>query len=194
IGIAKAYVTRVGSGPFPTELDDEVGDLLVERGHEFGTNTGRRRRPGWFDAVMARQAVRLNSLSEIALTKLDVLDTLPTLKVCVVGSGGREVALRDVLSQTAQLVDGPDESDLVVIGPEQPLVDGLADELRARGLLVFGPGADGARLEGSKAWMKQALLEAGVPTARYGSFTAVAPAVESLRVLRGPYVVMPGGW
>src|SRR4051794_15443200 len=83
IGIAKAYVTRVGSGPFPTELHDEVGDLLVERGHEYGTNTGRRRRTGWFDAVMARQAVRLNSLSEIALTKLDVLDTLTSLKVCV---------------------------------------------------------------------------------------------------------------
>ena len=83
IGIAKAYVTRVGSGPFPTELQDEVGDLLVERGGEFGTNTGRRRRTGWFDAVMLRQAARLNSLTEIALTKLDVLDTLPTLKVCV---------------------------------------------------------------------------------------------------------------
>ena len=83
IGIAKAYVTRVGAGPFPTELTDEVGDLLVDRGGEFGTNTGRRRRTGWFDAVMIRQAVRLNSLSEIALTKLDVLDTLPVLKVCV---------------------------------------------------------------------------------------------------------------
>jgi len=83
IGIAKAYVTRVGSGPFVTELDGELGDLLVDRGHEFGTNTGRRRRPGWFDAVMARQAVRLNSLTEIALTKLDVLDTLDTLRVCV---------------------------------------------------------------------------------------------------------------
>jgi adenylosuccinate synthase len=83
IGIAKAYVTRVGAGPFPTELHDEVGDLLVERGGEYGTNTGRRRRPGWFDAVMMRQAVRLNSLSEIALTKLDVLDTLDSLKVCV---------------------------------------------------------------------------------------------------------------
>ncbi len=83
IGIAKAYVTRVGAGPFPTELHDEVGDLLVDRGHEYGTNTGRRRRPGWFDAVMLRQAVRLNSLSEVALTKLDVLDTLDTLKVCV---------------------------------------------------------------------------------------------------------------
>jgi adenylosuccinate synthase len=83
IGIAKAYVTRVGAGPFPTECLDEVGEVLVERGHEFGTNTGRRRRCGWFDAVMARQAVRLNSLSEVALTKLDVLDTFDTVKVCV---------------------------------------------------------------------------------------------------------------
>ena len=83
IGIAKAYVTRVGAGPFPTELDGEVADVLVDRGHEFGTNTGRRRRPGWFDAVMLRQAVRVNSLSEVALTKVDVLDTLDSVKVCV---------------------------------------------------------------------------------------------------------------
>ncbi len=83
IGIAKAYVTRVGSGPFPTELFDHVGDHLVDVGHEYGTNTGRRRRPGWFDAVMMRQAVRVNSLSEIALTKLDVLDGLDRLRVCV---------------------------------------------------------------------------------------------------------------
>ena len=83
IGIAKAYITRVGAGPFPTELDGELAELLVERGHEFGTNTGRRRRVGWFDAVMARQAARLNSLTEIALTKLDVLDTLEEIKVCV---------------------------------------------------------------------------------------------------------------
>ena len=83
VGVAKAYITRVGSGPFPTELTDDIGDALVERGHEFGTNTGRRRRPGWFDAVMLRHAVRLNSLSEVAITKLDVLDAFPTLKVCV---------------------------------------------------------------------------------------------------------------
>ena len=83
IGIAKAYCTRVGAGPFPTEQGGEVGDTLVERGHEFGTVTGRRRRPGWFDAVMVRHAVRLNSLSEIAVTKLDVLDTFATVKVCV---------------------------------------------------------------------------------------------------------------
>ena len=83
VGIAKAYVTRVGSGPFPTELFDEVGDALVDRGHEYGTNTGRRRRAGWFDAVMLRHAVRLNSLSEVAITKLDVLDAFDTVKVCV---------------------------------------------------------------------------------------------------------------
>jgi adenylosuccinate synthase len=83
VGIAKAYVTRVGAGPFPTELEGELGDLLVDRGHEYGTNTGRRRRVGWFDVVMARQATRLNSLTEIALTKLDVLDTLDEIKVCV---------------------------------------------------------------------------------------------------------------
>ncbi|MGH8980558.1 MAG: adenylosuccinate synthetase, partial [Acidimicrobiales bacterium] len=94
IGIAKAYVTRVGAGPFPTELTDDLGELLVERGHEFGTVTGRRRRCGWFDAVMARQAVRLNSLTEVALTKLDVLDTFETLKVCVAyEADGERVAL-----------------------------------------------------------------------------------------------------
>jgi adenylosuccinate synthase len=83
VGIAKAYITRVGAGPFPTELDGDTAEYLVARGHEFGTNTGRRRRVGWFDVVMARQAVRLNSLSEIALTKLDVLDEFDEIKVCV---------------------------------------------------------------------------------------------------------------
>jgi adenylosuccinate synthase len=83
IGISKAYVTRVGSGPFPTELFDEVGDHLVDVGNEYGTNTGRRRRTGWFDAVMLRHAVRLNSLSEVSITKLDVLDGLASIKVCV---------------------------------------------------------------------------------------------------------------
>ncbi|MCY3649120.1 MAG: adenylosuccinate synthetase, partial [Acidimicrobiaceae bacterium] len=83
IGVAKAYVTRVGSGPFVTELFDEVGDHLVDAGGEFGTNTGRRRRTGWLDLVMLRHAVRLNSLTEVALTKLDVLGGLDRLKVCV---------------------------------------------------------------------------------------------------------------
>lgn len=83
VGIAKAYLTRVGAGPFPTELKDEVGDKLIDIGVEFGTVTGRRRRAGWFDAVLVRHAVRLNSVSEIAITKLDVLDSFEKLKVCV---------------------------------------------------------------------------------------------------------------
>jgi len=83
LGIAKAYVTRVGAGPFPTELFDADGDTIVDVGREYGTNTGRRRRPGWFDTVMLRHAVRVNSLSELAITKLDVLDTFDTVKICV---------------------------------------------------------------------------------------------------------------
>ncbi len=82
LGIAKAYTTRVGEGPFPTELTDEIGKLLGERGREFGVVTGRPRRCGWFDAVMVRQAVRTGGITGIALTKLDVLDGLTELKVC----------------------------------------------------------------------------------------------------------------
>ena len=82
IGIAKAYTTRVGMGPFPSELTDSLGEALVEIGHEFGTVTGRRRRTGWCDTVMLRHAVRLNSLTEIALTKLDVLDGFDEVRVC----------------------------------------------------------------------------------------------------------------
>ena len=83
LGIAKAYTTRVGSGPFPTELDDEIGQRLGERGHEFGTVTGRQRRCGWFDAVLARQTIKVAGINGIALTKLDVLDGFEEIKVCV---------------------------------------------------------------------------------------------------------------
>jgi adenylosuccinate synthase len=83
LGITKAYTTRVGAGPFPTELMDDTGRLLGERGREFGTVTGRKRRCGWFDAVMVRQAVRVGGIDGIALTKLDVLDGLEQLNVCV---------------------------------------------------------------------------------------------------------------
>jgi phosphoribosylamine--glycine ligase len=129
-------------------------------------------------------------------------------RVCVVGGGGREHALAAVLARGADVVCTPGnpgipgsvsapaeeiEADLYVIGPEQPLVDGLADRLRARGKLVFGPGADGARLEGSKAWMKQVLLDAGVPTARHLAFTDPGEAAEFLRSLPGPYVVKTDG-
>ena len=78
LGIAKAYCTRVGSGPFPTELNDETGQLLGERGHEFGTVTGRKRRCGWFDAALVRQAVKVGGVQGLALTKLDVLDGMPS--------------------------------------------------------------------------------------------------------------------
>jgi len=130
------------------------------------------------------------------------------MKVCVVGSGGREHALAHVLARTAEVVVTPGnpgipgsvatppteiDADLFVIGPEVPLVDGLADRLRAQGKLVFGPGADGAHLEGSKAWMKQVLVEAGVPTARHGAFTEAAPALAYLETLSGLYVVKTDG-
>ena len=82
MGITKAYTTRVGEGPFPTELTDEIGQRLGERGHEFGTVTGRKRRCGWFDAVMVRQAIVTGGITGIALTKLDVLDGLTELKIC----------------------------------------------------------------------------------------------------------------
>ncbi len=130
------------------------------------------------------------------------------MKVCVVGGGGREHALASVLGRTATVVVTPGnpgipgsvstppeeiEADLFVIGPEGPLVDGLADRLRAAGRLVFGPGADGARLEGSKAWMKSLLADARVPTARYGVFSDLATATAFLRSLAPPYVVKTDG-
>ena len=88
MGITKAYATRVGSGPFPTELSDEYGKLLAERGNEFGSTTGRPRRCGWFDAVAMRQSVLVNSISGICLTKLDVFDGLDVVKICTKYLGG----------------------------------------------------------------------------------------------------------
>ncbi|MEE4246297.1 MAG: adenylosuccinate synthase [Kangiellaceae bacterium] len=82
LGITKAYTTRVGGGPFPTELDDEIGQHLGEKGHEFGATTGRARRCGWLDAVALRRAVQINSVTGLCLTKLDVLDGLDTVKIC----------------------------------------------------------------------------------------------------------------
>jgi phosphoribosylamine--glycine ligase len=130
------------------------------------------------------------------------------VRVCVVGSGGREHALAHVLARTADVVVTPGNpgipgsaatppeevgADLFVVGPEAPLVDGLADRLRSAGRLVFGPGVEGARLEGSKAWMKDLLAAAGVPTARHGSFGDEAAALAFLRTLPGPWVVKTDG-
>jgi adenylosuccinate synthase len=91
LGIVKAYTTRVGSGPFPTELEDEIGQKLGERGHEFGTVTGRKRRCGWFDAVLVRQSCAISGVTGIALTKIDVLDGFETVKICTGYRLGDEV-------------------------------------------------------------------------------------------------------
>ena len=129
-------------------------------------------------------------------------------KVVVVGSGGREHALADVISRDADVVVTPGnpaipnsvptspleiDADLYVIGPEAPLVDGLADQLREQGKLVFGPGADGAQLEGSKGWMKDLVREAGVPTADYGTFTDANLAQSFLETMAAPYVIKTDG-
>ena len=105
VGIAKAYTTRVGMGPFPSELTDELGERLVDIGREFGTVTGRRRRTGWCDTVMLRHAARLNSLTEIALTKLDVLDTFDEVKVCTgyAIDGERITQYPDTVERLAQV-------------------------------------------------------------------------------------------
>ena len=83
LGITKAYTTRVGEGPFPTELTDEIGEILGTRGKEFGTVTSRKRRCGWFDGVLVRQTIKISGINGIALTKLDVLDELKEIKMCI---------------------------------------------------------------------------------------------------------------
>jgi adenylosuccinate synthase len=122
LGITKAYTTRVGSGPFPTELFDEVGARIARRGHEFGSTTGRARRCGWFDAVSLREVVRINSVSGLCLTKLDVLDGLETINMCVgyedssgqlVGTP-RDAADFESLIPIYETVDGWEESTLGV--------------------------------------------------------------------------------
>ncbi|BBB30986.1 adenylosuccinate synthase [Neptunomonas japonica] len=105
LGITKAYTTRVGSGPFPTELGCEIGQYLGERGHEFGATTGRERRCGWFDAVALKHAIQVNSVSGICLTKLDVLDGLEVIKVCV--------GYRDSEGNLVETLTGSEDYDAV---------------------------------------------------------------------------------
>ena len=113
MGVIKAYTTRVGSGPFPTELFDDTGKYLADRGHEFGATTGRARRCGWFDAVALRTAVNINSVSGICLTKLDVLDGLETIRICVgyQCKNGKPVA---------NPIDAEDYANLVPVYEEVP--------------------------------------------------------------------------
>ncbi|HVE94277.1 MAG TPA: phosphoribosylamine--glycine ligase, partial [Acidimicrobiales bacterium] len=133
------------------------------------------------------------------------------MKTVVVGSGAREHALAEALARTSDVIAAPGnpgiaaiaettelepeklDADLFVIGPEAPLVDGLADRLRAQGKAVFGPGIAGARLEGSKAWMKEVVAEAGIPTAAFASHSEPADAKAYLRTLAAPWVIKTDG-
>lgn len=105
IGVAKAYTTRVGKGPFPTELFDETGDTIRNRGNEFGTTTGRPRRTGWFDAVILRHAVRVNGLTGLAINKLDTLSDIGTLKICVAYKKKDGTVLRDYPASLEELAE-----------------------------------------------------------------------------------------
>jgi len=146
VGITKAYTTRVGAGPFPTELLDADGDRLIDIGKEYGTVTGRRRRAGWLDCVMLRQAVRLNSLSELALTKLDILDGFDTIEIC---TGYR---------LDGRLLDHyPDRSDLLAeVEPVYETLDGwgsVLSEAREPGQLP----------EAAKRFIEVVEREVGIP-------------------------------
>ena len=105
IGVAKAYTTRVGKGPFPTELNDETGELIRNRGGEFGTTTGRPRRTGWFDAVIVRHSVRVNGLSKLAINKLDTLSGIGDLKICVAYKKPDGTILKDFPAALEELAD-----------------------------------------------------------------------------------------
>jgi adenylosuccinate synthase len=146
VGITKAYTTRVGAGPFPTELLDADGDTLVDVGKEFGTVTGRRRRAGWLDCVMLRQAVRLNSLTELALTKLDILDGFETIRIC-----------------TGYRLDGellehyPDRSDL--LGGVEPVYETLPGWVS----VVSDAREPGQLPEAAKRFIEVVEREVGIP-------------------------------
>ncbi|MFN8034854.1 MAG: adenylosuccinate synthase [Acidimicrobiia bacterium] len=165
IGVTKAYTTRVGSGPFPTELfeGDAVGDVLVDRGQEFGTNTGRRRRPGWLDGVMLRHAVRLNSCSEIAITKLDVLAPFDELRVCVAYEGEDGTRYRHVPYH---------QSVLHKVRPIYETLPGWRSEIDAVHRFEDLPGA-------ARDYVRFIEGLAGVPT----TFVSVGPARDQTVVL-----------
>ena len=166
IGVSKAYTTRVGAGPFPTELTDAVGDHLVEVGREYGTTTGRRRRCGWFDGVILRYAVRVNGLTGLALTKLDVLTGLTRLKICV-GYEYDDQVLKEFPYQGA------------VLARCQPIyeeVDGWTEEISgARAYDKLPPQA--------RAYVARLEELAGVPI----DMISVGPEREQTILLRSPF-------
>jgi len=165
VGVTKAYVTRVGSGPLPTELPegDTDGDLLVDRGGEYGTNTGRRRRPGWLDAVMLRHAVRLNTCTEIAITKLDVLSPFREIKVCVAYEGDDGTRYEHVPYH---------QSVLHKVRPVYETVPGWGDEIDGAARIDDLP-------EAARQYVRFVETLAGVPV----SFVSVGPGREQTVVL-----------
>ena len=167
VGVVKAYTTRVGSGPFPTELHagDPVGDVLVDRGHEYGTNTGRRRRPGWLDLVMIRHAVRLNSCTDIAITKLDVLAPFPELRICVAYEDEHGTRYDHVPYH---------QSVIHKVRPIYETLPGWESEIDAATTLADLP-------DTARAYLARIEELAGVPV----SFVGVGPARDQTLVLGG---------
>ena len=167
LGITKAYTTRVGSGPFPTELFDEVGARLAKRGHEFGSTTGRARRCGWFDAVILRRAIEINSISGLCLTKLDVLDGLETIRICT-GYKDRDGVL---------LVDAPTDADSYLgLEPVYEEVAGWSES-------TVGVKSLEALPENARAYIRRVEELVGAPI----DIVSTGPDRNETIVLRHPY-------
>ena len=167
LGIVKAYTTRVGSGPFPTELEDEVGQHLGVKGHEFGATTGRKRRTGWFDAVAMKRAVQINSITGFCLTKLDVLDGLETLQICV-GYKDKDGNVKDVPPMAA---DGYD-----LVTPVYEEMPGWSDN-------TFGVTDYDSLPQAAKDYIARLEVITGVPV----DIISTGPDRNETIVLRHPY-------
>ena len=167
LGIVKAYTTRVGSGPFPTELDDDVGEHLGVKGHEFGATTGRKRRTGWFDAVAMKRAVQINSITGFCLTKLDVLDGLETLQICV-GYKDKDGNVKDVPPMAA---DGYD-----LVTPVYEEMPGWSDN-------TFGVTDYDSLPQAAKDYIARLEVITGVPV----DIISTGPDRNETIVLRHPY-------
>ncbi len=167
LGIVKAYTTRVGSGPFPTELECEVGQHLGVKGHEFGATTGRKRRTGWFDAVAMKRAVQINSITGFCLTKLDVLDGLESLQICV-GYKDAEGNVKDVPPMAA---DGYEK-----VTPVYEEMPGWSDN-------TFGVTEFEGLPQAAKNYIKRLEELTGVPI----DIVSTGPDRNETIVLRHPY-------
>ncbi|PJE78726.1 Adenylosuccinate synthetase [invertebrate metagenome] len=166
LGITKAYTTRVGAGPFPTELFDTAGQHLAEKGHEFGATTGRPRRCGWFDAIAMRKSVQLNSLTGLCLTKLDVLDGLKTLKIC---TGYKNTA--------GQLITTPIDAD------EYEAITPVYEEMPGWSQSTFGAKELKALPDQAKAYIKRLEELTGVPV----DIISTGPDRNETIILRQPF-------